>query len=232
MSKKDKILVLTGAGISADSGLATFRDSGGLWENHAIEDVATPEAFAKDPVLVWTFYKQRYQQALSSEPNQAHIALAKFEEHAGNRFHVITQNVDGLHKKAGNHCLYEMHGSLFRSYCTGCGTKYPMSELEFADHLPHCPKCDMLIRPDIVWFGEIPYFLYEIENLLKKCDVFIIVGTSGSVYPAAGFAMTAKYFGAKTIAVNLDPPDNRTFLDEFYQGKASEILPSLLDSLV
>ena len=230
MPKKDQInvLALTGAGISAESGISTFRDSGGLWENHRIEDVATPEAFRKDPELVWEFYKQRYLQAIEKDPNAGHSSLVELEKRLGNRFHVITQNVDGLHQKAGQKNIYEMHGSLFSSFCTNCHKKHPTKELDFSIKVPKCKVCGNSLRPDIVWFGEIPYCLYEIEHLLKDCDVFIIIGTSGVVYPAAGFVMTAKYFGAHTIAVNLERPGNSAIIDEFHLGKAGEILPALL----
>ncbi len=223
-----RVLVLTGAGISAESGISTFRDSAGLWEKHRIEDVATPEAFRKDPALVWSFYKQRYAQAESVEPNAGHIALAELESRISDRFNLITQNVDGLHGRAGSKKVYEMHGSLNRCYCTDCRAHFNLAEIDLFEDVPHCPKCEFMLRPDIVWFGEIPYYLYEIENMLKNCDIFMIVGSSGVVYPAAGFVMTAKYFGATTIAVNLDLPDNSSLIDEFIQGKAGEILPGIL----
>lgn len=231
MKNKDirpRILVLTGAGISAESGISTFRDTGGLWDQHRIEDVATPEAFQKDPVLVWEFYKQRLTQANQVSPNAGHLALVELERTLDDRFRLITQNVDGLHSRAGSKNVYEMHGSLYNAYCTDCRANYHINDIEFQDQLPYCPKCEALIRPDIVWFGEIPYFLYEIENLLKNCDIFLIVGTSGLVYPAAGFVMTAKYFGAHTVAVNLEKPGNSSLIDEVYIGKAGEILPELV----
>ncbi len=228
-SKQDfHILVLTGAGISAESGISTFRDSDGLWEKHRIEDVATPEAFIRDPVLVWKFYKQRYFQALSVLPNAGHYALAELEARLGERFGLITQNVDGLHRKAGNNNLYEMHGSLFGSFCSECRAHHQIDSIDLSMDVPLCRKCGEKLRPDIVWFGEVPYYLYEIERLLKKCDVFMVVGTSGLVYPAAGFVMTAKYFGARIIGVNLERPANSSVIEEFYQGKAGEILPELV----
>lgn len=224
-----RILVLTGAGISAESGIRTFRDAGGLWEDHRVEDVASPEGFQADPALVWNFYKQRWRQALTVGPNPGHIALKKLEDAMGERFWIVTQNVDGLHEEAGNQNVIEMHGSLHRSFCTGCGKIYPTAALDLESPLPYCEECDMLLRPDIVWFGEIPYQLGRIEQLLKNCDVFLIVGTSGTVYPAAAFVMTAKYFGARTVAVNLDPPSNSEHIDEFHQGKAGDILPDLVE---
>lgn len=229
LNSKSRILVLTGAGISAESGIRTFREAGGLWEDHRVEDVASPEGFHLDPQLVWNFYRQRYRQALAVAPNPGHLALKKLEDVLGDRFWIVTQNVDGLHEAAGNKHVIEMHGSLHRAYCTGCGKIYQMASIDLESPLPYCSKCEMLLRPDIVWFGEIPYQLGRIDQLLQKCDIFLIVGTSGTVYPAAGFVMTAKYFGAKTVAVNLDPPLNGNHLDEFHQGKAGDILPDMID---
>lgn len=229
ITPQTKVLVLTGAGISAESGISTFRDSGGLWENHRVEDVATPEAFLRNPTKVWEFYHYRWLQSRDAKPNPAHQALVTLEQKLGKRFHLITQNIDGLHTRAGNKRILEMHGSLHQCICTACKTEYPMQDMYSPHTLPHCPKCGAMLRPDIVWFGEVPYHLYEIEQLLVACDLFVIVGTSGAVYPAAGFVMTAKLMGAKTLAVNLDPPDNMSFIDTFYQGKSGELLPDLVD---
>lgn len=228
LTPETHILVLTGAGISAESGIRTFRDSGGLWENHRVEDVATPLGFSRDPRLVWEFYRQRWRDANQAKPNPAHYALAELESQLGDRFRLITQNVDGLHRKAGSERIWEMHGSLDRCLCTRCGSGHQMAEIDLTEPLPHCPQCRGLLRPDIVWFGEIPYFLSEIEEALKHCDIFLIVGTSGAVYPAAGFVMSAKLLGARTVAVNLDPPENSSFIDEFHQGRSGELLPDLL----
>ncbi|MDD2596446.1 MAG: NAD-dependent deacylase [Candidatus Cloacimonetes bacterium] len=227
-----KVLVLTGAGISAESGIRTFRDAGGLWENRKVEDVASPEGFMRDPILVWEFYKERYAQSLSVQPNSAHLALVKLEEHLGDDFHLITQNVDCLHARAGSKRLYEMHGRLDSCFCVSCRTHYRMEECDLEPQTPLCERCGNLLRPDIVWFGEIPYFLYEIEELLKNTDVFLIVGTSGVVYPAAGFVMTAKLFGAHTIGINLEKPDNMGFIDEFHQGRCGELLPPIIDKMI
>lgn len=227
-----KITVLTGAGISAESGIRTFRDSDGLWENHRVEDVASPEGFEKDPALVWDFYKARYQQSLEAMPNPAHYALKRLEEHFGQHFHLITQNVDGLHSRAGNTRVYEMHGRLAMSFCQSCGGKQEMKDLDLSQRIPACPSCGGFLRPDIVWFGEIPYYLNEIDEILKNTDFFLILGTSGVVYPAAGFVMTAKIFGATTIAVNLEEPENRRYLDEFYPGKCGELVPKIVDKLI
>ncbi|MDD2228530.1 MAG: NAD-dependent deacylase [Candidatus Cloacimonetes bacterium] len=228
LSRNDKVVVLTGAGISAESGIRTFRDSGGLWENHKVEDVATWSGFEKNPALVWKFYRQRWEDSNATKPNAAHYALVDMEKYFAQHFCLITQNVDGLHRIAGSINPLEMHGNLNYCYCTSCRAKFDMKDTDAHVAIPLCPKCGAYLRPDIVWFGEIPYYLYEIENSLKKCDVFIIIGTSGSVYPAAGFVMTAKLMGAETIAINLDAPDNLSFIDEFHQGKSGTILPSLV----
>ena len=229
LEAKTKVVVLTGAGISAESGISTFRNSGGLWENHRVEEVATPEAFQNDPGKVWEFYRRRWIQAVKAKPNPAHLALVKMERELKDNFHLVTQNVDGLHSKAGSKNMFEMHGSVHRSFCSSCHTSYPMDEVINMSPLPHCSKCGNLLRPDIVWFGEIPYNLFEIEQHLVDCNCFIIIGTSGAVYPAAGFVMTAKLMGAKTIAINLDPPENMSCIDTFYQGKCGVLLPDLVD---
>lgn len=225
----NKVVVLTGAGISAESGIRTFRDSGGLWENHRVEDVATPQGFVADPALVWQFYRKRWEQSLVAKPNPAHYALVKLEEYLADNFCLVTQNVDGLHSKAGSSNPLEMHGSLSRCYCSVCRKKYSMAELDGQVAIPKCTACGAALRPDIVWFGEIPNYLYEIEVALKQCEFLIIIGTSGTVYPAAGFVMTAKLMGARTITINLEKPDNLSFIDDFHQGKCGEILPELVE---
>ncbi len=225
-----KLLVLTGAGISAESGLKTFRDSDGLWEGHRVDEVATPEAFQRDPQLVWRFYKTRLEQASQSAPNPGHLALAELENWLGDNFTLVTQNVDGLHTAAGNTRVIEMHGALRTCICTSCEIRFQVDEVDLEPDLPVCPRCGGLLRPDIVWFGEFPHRLQEIDHLLRNCDVFLVVGTSGVVYPAAGFVMTARYLGAKTIAVNLNPSENHEFIDEFHQGRAGEILPRLVEN--
>lgn len=222
------ILVLTGAGISAESGIRTFRESGGLWENHRVEDVASPLGFSRDPRLVWEFYKKRREDALKAQPNAAHSALVDLEARLGDNFRLITQNVDGLHFRAGSQRVWEMHGSLHNCFCSRCRTAFSMDAFDLIADLPACSACGGLLRPDIVWFGEIPYFLTEIEDALRECDIFLVVGTSGVVYPAAGFVISAKLLGATTIAINLDKPDNLGYVDEFHQGKSGELLPKLL----
>lgn len=228
-TRHDHVIVLTGAGISAESGLKTFRDHNGLWENYRVEDVCTPEAFQSNPKIVWEFYKQRYRQLKSAKPNAGHFALAELEEFLGENFILITQNVDGLHQLAGNQRVIEMHGSLNRCFCQDCGAEFEMAKINLDEDLPHCPDCRGKLRPDIVWFGEIPYFLKEIETILRTADYFLIIGTSGTVQPAASLAYLAKAQAAKTICVNLNPPENLMFIDEFHQGKSGQLLPELVN---
>lgn len=223
-----KVTVLTGAGISAESGIKTFRDADGLWENHSVEEVATPEAFAKNPKLVWEFYKQRFYNSLDAKPNAGHLALAELERKLGSNFNLITQNVDGLHRRAGNKNLVEMHGTLNQCLCLDCSGVFNMKDINLVAELPECPKCEGILRPDIVWFGEIPYHLDVIDKLISKCNIFMVIGTSGTVYPAAGFAMAAKYNGAKVIGINLEKPSNASYFDFFYEVKAGEVLPQLV----
>ena len=231
-SKSDRIVVLTGAGISAESGLKTFRDSDGLWENYRVEDVATPEAFHRNPELVWKFYKERYEQLRTAKPNPAHFALKRLEDFAQTNFSLITQNVDGLHFQAGNTNVLEMHGSILKCFCIKCRNNYYISDVDLDKKIPLCKKCEGMLRPDVVWFGEIPYHLEKINTLLQKSDYFIIIGTSGVVYPAAGFLQMAKYYGAITIGINFDKPINYQHIDEFFQGKAGEVIPKLVDEWI
>lgn len=231
-NKNDKVIVLTGAGISAESGLKTFRDNDGLWENHNVEEVATPEAFKCDPELVWRFYKQRYFQLAEVSPNPGHLALKKLEDFLGTNFMLITQNVDGLHELAGNERVLEMHGSLRDCFCTKCGSNFKMKDVDLKPAVPLCKECGAALRPDIVWFGEIPYYMNEIDLILKQADYFLVIGTSGIVQPAASLAYLARMNGAKTIGVNLVPPENMMFIDEFHQGKSGEVLPELVDKWI
>ncbi len=230
INENTKLVVLTGAGISAESGLKTFRDSDGLWENYPVTDVATPEAYQRDPAMVWRFYKERWKQARQAHPNPGHEALARLETWLGQNFSLITQNVDGLHTRAGNSRVIEMHGSLENALCLSCNSRSPMDSINLDPDIPACPKCGASLRPDIVWFGEMPYRMQEIDALLQACDVFMVVGTSGVVYPAAGFVMTASYLGAKTLAVNLEAGEMPHFVDEFHQGKAGEVLPRIVEN--
>ncbi|MCL2065539.1 MAG: NAD-dependent deacylase [Candidatus Cloacimonetes bacterium] len=228
LKPKDFLVILTGAGISAESGIKTFRDSDGLWENHSVEEVATPEGFANNPILVWKFYKERYYQALSVSPNPGHIALVDLEKKLNKNFLLVTQNVDGLHDRAGSKSVIEMHGSLNTCFCTNCKKKELMSDVDLNPDIPICSACGKMLRPDIVWFGEMPYRMNEIYKALDKATVFMTIGTSGNVYPAANFIAYVRNRGARTIGVNLEKPENMAYIDEFFQGKAGDILPSIL----
>lgn len=266
--ESNKIMViLTGAGISAESGISTFRDSNGLWEQHRMEDVATPEAYARDPQLVWRFYSMRRIQAGKAQPNAAHLALVQFaHDHADYEVHLISQNVDVLHQRADILDKLSplcMHGSLHESRCTQCDTIYfddmayfdlegnyaPQNtglcnaqqkasphylhnyKLEYRNFLPVSPCCKEAIRPNIVWFGEIPLFMEKIIPLLEKADLFLTIGTSGVVYPAAGFLEIAKNHGARTICINREAIPQNQMIDEFIEGLAGEKVPAFLASL-
>ena len=229
-----KVVVLTGAGISAESGLKTFRDNNGLWEDHSVEDVATPEGFKRNPELVYRFYNQRRQQLLSSEvqPNKAHLALAKLEGVLGGNFTLITQNVDNLHQRAGNKNVLHMHGSLLSAQCLKSGISS-----DIYHNLDHTNQCDCCqppsnLRPDIVWFGEMPKYMQEIETLLSTADIFISIGTSGTVYPAAGFVSQANYNGAYTVELNLEPSAGQSEFAEKHYGPASELVGQFVDRLL
>lgn len=233
-NSKTRIVILTGAGISAESGIRTFRAEDGLWEDHRIEDVATPYAWQRDPELVWRFYQGRRNQLLEVEPNPAHIALAKLEEYLGDNLFLITQNVDDLHSRAGSSNLLHMHGELRKLRCEECGyICVAMEEEHLTDDYVSCPECPSeRLRPHIVWFHEIPIGMEVIQAAVYACDVFIAIGTSGHVYPAAGLLSAAKMQGAHCIGVNLDPPQNAEYFDEFHQGKAGELLPELVQNLI
>jgi len=232
-----KVAVLTGAGISAESGIPTFRGKEGLWRRFRPEDLATPEAFARDPVLVWSWYVWRRSLALEASPNPAHLALVQLEQALGEDFLLITQNVDNLHRRAGNTRLVELHGNLFRERCTSCGLKrfseacYPEEALP-----PRCPACGGLLRPDVVWFGEaLPAeALRQAFGWLErmgKGDVFLVVGTSGQVYPAAALPLMAHRRGARVVVVNLEPTPFDAFADEVHHGGAS-LLPGWVEAFL
>lgn len=228
------VVVLTGAGISAESGLKTFRDNDGLWENHRVEDVATPEAFARDPELVYRFYNLRRAQLQDGDvlPNPAHYALAQLEEKLGDRFLLVTQNVDNLHEKAGNKRILHMHGDLLSARCCNTGRTFPYKD-SFDGQTP-CPCCEppSRIRPNIVWFGEMPMYMEEIYHALANADVFISIGTSGNVYPAAGFVSEANKYGAHTVELNLEPSLGESEFAEKRYGKAGTVVPEYLRELI
>ena len=230
---QQRVVVLTGAGISAESGVRTFRDGDGLWEEHRLEDVATPQAWTNDPVLVWRFYQARRRQLLEVAPNAAHKALATFaakREH----FTLITQNVDDLHERAGNTNTIHMHGRLKTLRCEQSGrSEVRMAESDLADDFLFCQCCatPQRLRPDIVWFGEMPMQMEDIYAAVERSDLFIVVGSSGHVYPAAGLVNIAHQAGARTVLVNLEAPLNADAFDEVHLGKAGELLPVLLEAL-
>lgn len=228
------IVVLTGAGISAESGLKTFRDNNGLWENHRVEEVATPEGFRRDPELVYRFYNQRRRQLLNPEvkPNQAHLALSKLENRFKDSFTLITQNVDNLHQRAGNKNVLHMHGNLLAARCLASDKSTALvSDLGSSSQCQCCNPANSL-RPDIVWFGEMPKYMQQIEEILIKADLFISVGTSGTVYPAAGFVNLANQSGAHSVELNLEPSSGHSAFAEKHYGPATQIVSSFVNSLL
>ena len=223
-----RVVVLTGAGVSAESGVPTFRDAGGLWEQHRIEDVATPEAFLRDPVLVWRFYSARRRQAGAVQPNPAHLALARLGAEIGSDLFLCTQNVDPLHERAGSRGVHHMHGELLSTRCSECDRE-PFHDEALYDEPPRC-GCGALLRPDVVWFGEVPIGLPRIFAALEECDLFVTVGSSGAVYPAAGFVSHLRTVGrARCVYVGLEKPDNAHAFDECRLGRAGDLLPALFE---
>ena len=223
------LLVLTGAGISAESGVPTFRDANGLWQNHRFEDLASPEGFTADPQLVWSFYSQRRRGLDDVKPNAAHRALVAVEQRLGDRFLLVTQNVDGLHAAAGSQRIVEMHGNIMRTKCNGCA-RAPFADRASHATLPPCDECGELLRPDVVWFGEAipPAALHAIEAFLRHPNVtFLAVGTSGVVYPAAGIVDVVKHAGGTTWLVNAERPANVSRFDHVEIGPAGTVLPAL-----
>ena len=232
VGRSDRVFVLTGAGISAESGIPTFRGQDGLWEGHRIEDVATPQAFARNPELVWRFYSMRRSAAAVCKPNPGHIALARLEQKLGKRMFVCTQNVDGLHEAAGSIRVFHMHGQLFQSRCSNraCPSK-PFEDTRTYQQRSEIPSCDCgaLIRPHICWFNERPFHMREVIPAIEQCSIFLTVGSSGLVQPAASFPLIAMQNGAKTFYVGLESPSNRLAFDEITLGPAGEILPNLFE---
>ena len=226
------IVILTGAGISADSGLATFRGADGLWEGHRVEDVATPEAYRRDPALVHQFYDARRARLGEVEPNAAHHALARLDAEWRGELLIVTQNVDDLHERAGAKRLLHMHGELSSGWCLACDDRFPWQGP--MGEGTSCPACQVTgqVRPDIVWFGEMPYEMERIERALQAADLFVSIGTSGAVYPAAGFVQTASYCGARCIEMNLEPSQGSIFFDESRMGRASELVPAWVEEVL
>lgn len=225
------IVVLTGAGVSAESGIDTFRAKGGLWEKHRIEDVATPEAFARDPELVLRFYDMRRAAIQQAQPNPAHWALAALDAQWDGELLIVTQNVDDLHERAGAKRLIHMHGEHLSAWCLTCDIRSPWRDT-LSDR-PPCPACaSPALRPDIVWFGEMPYRMDEIEFAISRCDLFVSIGTSGAVYPAAGYVRTARHYGARALELNLDPSQGSVYFDECRMGNASDLVPMWVGDMI
>ncbi|APG17670.1 NAD-dependent protein deacylase [Kosakonia radicincitans DSM 16656] len=234
LMEKPRVVVLTGAGISAESGIRTFRAADGLWEEHHVEDVATPEGFARNPQLVQTFYNDRRRQLQLPEivPNAAHLALAKLEQALGDRFLLITQNIDNLHERAGNKNIIHMHGELLKVRCSQSGQVLEWTGDVTREDKCHCCQFPAPLRPHVVWFGEMPLGMDEIYSALAMADVFIAIGTSGHVYPAAGFVHEAKLQGAHTVELNLEPSQVGSEFEEKHYGLASEVVPEFVEKLL
>ena len=229
--KMTNIVILTGAGISAESGISTFRAEDGLWANHRVEDVATPEGFGRDPQLVVNFYNERRAQAADAGPNLAHTALAQLEAaHKGDLL-LVTQNVDDLHERGGSSHVLHMHGALNSAMCASCQHRWP-APMKMAVGGP-CPSCATpMARPDIVWFGEMPYQIDRIEQALEQADIFVAIGTSGNVYPAAGFVQMAAHYGAHTIELNLEPSAVVSQFAETRFGNATQTVPMWVNEVL
>ena len=223
------ITILTGAGISADSGVPTFRGAEGLWRTYRAEDLATPEAFARNPRLVWEWYNWRRELIATKQPNPAHLAIAELEHRSPDTFWLITQNVDGLHRAAGSQRLSEIHGNIWTVRCTGCGVISENREIPLPI-LPTCPRCQALLRPHIVWFGESLWEedLRRCDEALRACDLLLVIGTSGVVHPAASFTSVAKEVGALVIEINLESTAQSNLVDLSLQGRAKDLVPLLL----
>jgi len=226
-----RIVVLTGAGISAESGVPTFRDADGLWEGHRVEDVATPEGFEAQPAMVHKFYDTRRAALAGVHPNPAHVALGRLEQIVGEDLLLVTQNIDDLHERGGSTNLVHMHGELLSALCRACHGRTRW-EGDLGD-FPPCPHCGATeLRPDVVWFGEMPYEMDRIHAALVETDVFVSVGTSGAVYPAAGFVQIARASGARTLELNLEPSEGSYFFHEARQGRAGDLVPVWVDEIV
>ena len=226
------VVVLTGAGISAESGIRTFRAADGLWEEHAIEDVATPEGFARNPSLVYQFYNERRRKLLTNEvsPNNAHLALARFEQKFPGDFLLVTQNIDNLHERAGSRNLIHMHGELMKMRCMNTNLVFDIAQDFNFDTECRCCRSRGNLRPHVVWFGEMPFAMQEIIDALERCDLFIAIGTSGNVYPASGFYQLAKQHNAFTVELNLE--NTGSWFDEHLLGRASAVVPQYLEKVL
>lgn len=230
------IVILTGAGISAESGLQTFRAADGLWEGHRVVDVATSEAFARDPKMVHEFYNMRRKAVKDAKPNAAHKALAELENQWPDECLIVTQNIDDLHERSGSKNLIHMHGEILKIFCTNCSNNFGQkliwrNDLSQKDTCPNCSYAGGL-RPDIVWFGEMPYEMDRIFDALANCDLFISIGTSGNVYPAAGFVQHANSYGAYSIECNLEPSNVAPAFAEHMIDPATQTVPELVKTLL
>ena len=225
------IVILTGAGISAESGLRTFRADDGLWEDHRVEDVATPQAFRRDPELVQRFYDERRKNIATAQPNAAHTALARLDDEWDGELLLVTQNIDDLHERAGARRVLHMHGEGLSVWCTSCNARHRWTGTLL--DAPPCPACgEAALRPDIVWFGEMPYRMDEIFAALARADLFVSIGTSGAVYPAAGFVQQAKSAGARALELNLERSQGSLWFDETRLGPASELVPAWVEEML
>jgi NAD-dependent deacetylase len=232
MAEFQHIVILTGAGLSAESGLATFRDAGGIWAKYDYREVATPEGFARNPALVHDFYNQRRRGLAGVKPNAAHVALARLEQEYSGEVTIVTQNIDALHEAAGTKRLIHMHGELLGALCASCVARRPWSDDLGMETL--CPTCGKSggMRPDVVWFGEMPYHMHRIAEALDAADLFLSIGTSGNVYPAAGFVAEARAHGARTVELNLEPSDGVSLFHEAIHGPATRIVPAYVEHLL
>ncbi|WP_172328552.1 NAD-dependent deacylase [Mangrovicoccus sp. HB161399] len=226
-----RIVILTGAGLSAESGLGTFRDKDGLWTKYDLQDVATPEGFARNPELVTGFYNARRANLLDAAPNAAHEALARLEAGLPGEVLIVTQNIDNLHERAGSKAVWHMHGELMRALCHACGARWDAPrEMRTSDACPACGKA--ATRPDVVWFGEYPYHMEEIWDALRAAELFVAIGTSGQVYPAAAFVQDASRAGAETLELNLERSEVSHDFDEARQGPATELVPAWVEEML
>ena len=233
MKARNNIVILTGAGLSAESGLHTFRDKDGIWSKYDYRDVATPEGYRRNPQLVLNFYNERRRQNAHVQPNAAHFALARLEAEYPGGVLVVTQNIDPLHEMAGAKNLIHMHGEIAKALCTACGSRHPTGQDDIVLGSV-CPACASpgTLRPDVVWFGEMPYRMEEIYRALGNCDLFISIGTRGTVYPAASFVLEAAQAGAHTVELNLEPSEGIATFQEAIHGRATEIVPAYVEKLL
>lgn len=232
MKQFKKIVILTGAGISAESGLATFRASNGLWNNHRVEDVATIEAFERNPAYVHAFYNELKTELIKAKPNAAHLAITRLQDLYPAEISVVTQNVDTLHEKAGNKNIYHIHGQINQAVCLNCG--HILETFGDVDTQTARPSCGIqgMMKPNIVFFGENLLCMDKVDTLLRTCDLFLSIGTSGVVFPAAAFVQTAKYYGAETYEFNLEPTSNNFYFDKHIFGSAGTTLPAFVDEMI